>query len=250
MEMEFNDDRGRGRFVIVIGLILAVVAGGAAFFLISQAQQQAAQPGAQGHDRRRGPRRSRPASRSRQPTWPSARSRSTRRTPRACSPTRPRSSGSSPASRSSTGQPVYANLLASQAQGGQFSILGPGETIGAGQRDLAGGLDHRPRRPRRRRPRPAGRHRRRLRHRDGLASPRTSPPAGRYYTDKSTKITYQDLRRPGQGEHVLRDEGPELRSPRRSATSRRAGRPRSAWPCGRRTTLGPSTRRGSARRRT
>src|SRR4249919_3377548 len=43
--MEFDDNRGRGRFVIVMGLILAVVAGGAAFFLISQAQQQAAQPG-------------------------------------------------------------------------------------------------------------------------------------------------------------------------------------------------------------
>ncbi len=97
MEMEFDDNRGRGRFVIVMGLILAVVAGGAAFFLISQAQQQAAQPGANGHDRRRGPADPGPkADRGRRRGDPRGPGRPDE-LPRACSPTRPRSSGSSPA---------------------------------------------------------------------------------------------------------------------------------------------------------
>ena len=128
MEMEFNDGRGRGRFVIVMGLILAVVAGGAAFFLISQAQQQAAQSGA---TRRSWSRRSRSrrASRSRPPTWPFAACRSTRRTPRACSAIPTKVIGLVPGVAILEGQPVYANFLASQAQGGEFSILEPGETI-------------------------------------------------------------------------------------------------------------------------
>lgn len=47
MDQEFRDDRHRGRWVIVLGVVLAVVAGGAAFFLINQAQQQAGQANAQ-----------------------------------------------------------------------------------------------------------------------------------------------------------------------------------------------------------
>jgi Flp pilus assembly protein CpaB len=44
MEMEYSDTAGRrGKFIIVFGLILAVVAGGAAFYLISTAQQSAGQ---------------------------------------------------------------------------------------------------------------------------------------------------------------------------------------------------------------
>ncbi|MCI0582201.1 MAG: Flp pilus assembly protein CpaB [Chloroflexi bacterium] len=42
MEMEYKDTSGRrGKAIIVLGLVLAVAAGGAAFFLINQAQQQA-----------------------------------------------------------------------------------------------------------------------------------------------------------------------------------------------------------------
>ena len=41
MEMEYKDPSRRGRWIVVIGVLLAVVAGGAAFFLINQAQQQA-----------------------------------------------------------------------------------------------------------------------------------------------------------------------------------------------------------------
>jgi Flp pilus assembly protein CpaB len=41
--MEYRDPTKRGKFIVVIGIILAVVAGGAAFYLITQAQQQAGQ---------------------------------------------------------------------------------------------------------------------------------------------------------------------------------------------------------------
>jgi Flp pilus assembly protein CpaB len=43
MEMEYKDTNRRGKAIIVLGFILAVAAGGAAFFLINQAQQQAGQ---------------------------------------------------------------------------------------------------------------------------------------------------------------------------------------------------------------
>lgn len=43
MEMEYKDTNRRGKAIIVLGLILAIAAGGAAFFLINQAQQQAGQ---------------------------------------------------------------------------------------------------------------------------------------------------------------------------------------------------------------
>jgi Flp pilus assembly protein CpaB len=43
MEMEYKDSTRRGKLVIVLGVILAVVAGGAAFYLINQAQEHAGQ---------------------------------------------------------------------------------------------------------------------------------------------------------------------------------------------------------------
>ena len=43
MEMEYKDSTRRGKFVIVLGVLLAVVAGGAAFYLINQAQEHAGQ---------------------------------------------------------------------------------------------------------------------------------------------------------------------------------------------------------------
>jgi Flp pilus assembly protein CpaB len=43
MDTEFRDDRRRGRIIIALGLILAVVAGGAAFYLVNQANQAAGQ---------------------------------------------------------------------------------------------------------------------------------------------------------------------------------------------------------------
>jgi len=43
MEMEYKDPSRRGRYIVIAGVILAAVAGGAAFFLINQAQQQVGQ---------------------------------------------------------------------------------------------------------------------------------------------------------------------------------------------------------------
>ena len=43
MEMEYKDSSRRGKAIIILGLVLAIVAGGAAFFLINNAQQSAGQ---------------------------------------------------------------------------------------------------------------------------------------------------------------------------------------------------------------
>ena len=43
MEMEYRDPSKRGRWIVIIGIVLAVAAGGAAFYLINQAQQKAGQ---------------------------------------------------------------------------------------------------------------------------------------------------------------------------------------------------------------
>ena len=43
MEMEYKDTNRRGKFVIIIGVVLAVAAGAASFYLINQAQQTAGQ---------------------------------------------------------------------------------------------------------------------------------------------------------------------------------------------------------------
>lgn len=43
MEMEYKDPSKRGKFIVLLGVILALAAGGAAFYLINQAQQQAGQ---------------------------------------------------------------------------------------------------------------------------------------------------------------------------------------------------------------
>lgn len=191
MEMEFNDGRSRGRFVIVMGLILAVVAGGAAFFLISQAQQQAT--------------RSAPtvaivvATRQIPPRKPiEAADVAVRQVP--LDPTNAQGVftdptkviGLIPGVAILPGQPIYANFLASQAQGGQFSILQPGETISPASEDwravsvtvpddrAVGGL---------------------VRAGDtvdvfvtvSVVVPEDVTLAGKYYTDKTTKITYQDV---------------------------------------------------------
>jgi Flp pilus assembly protein CpaB len=43
MEMEYRDTNRRGKFVIIVGVVLAVAAGAASFYLINQAQQTAGQ---------------------------------------------------------------------------------------------------------------------------------------------------------------------------------------------------------------
>jgi len=45
MEMEYKDPSRRGRWIVLLGLVLAIGAGAAAFFLINKAQQEAGQTG-------------------------------------------------------------------------------------------------------------------------------------------------------------------------------------------------------------
>ena len=40
MEMEYKDNNRRGKFVIIAGVVLAIVAGAASFYLISQARNE------------------------------------------------------------------------------------------------------------------------------------------------------------------------------------------------------------------
>ncbi len=105
------------------------------------------------------------------------------------------------------GQPIYANFLASQAQGGQFSILQPGETVAPDSETWravsltvpddrsVGGL---------------------VRPGDTvdvfvtttITIPEDVALAGKYYTDKSTKLDLPGPGRAGQGGHLLCDQGP------------------------------------------
>ena len=132
MEMEYRDPAKRGKFIVVVGVVLALAAGGAAFYLINQAQQQAGQGELQKTDVVVAlAARSRPASRSSRttstvrqvPLDPTNADAIVIKTPedvigRVLSVTVPQ------------GQMLTQNMLASAATGGQFSILEPGETVG------------------------------------------------------------------------------------------------------------------------
>ena len=130
MEMEYKDPSRRGRYIVIIGVILAVVAGAAAFYLISTAQQQAGQAGLQ-----------RVSVVVALQTIPArkiieATDLEVREVP--LDPTNAlgivstpdKVIGRVPAVAILTGQMVTTNLLASSTEGGQFSVLGPEETIG------------------------------------------------------------------------------------------------------------------------
>jgi Flp pilus assembly protein CpaB len=129
MDQEFRDNRHRGRAVIILGVVLAVVAGGAAFWLINQAQQQAGQAGTQ-----KIPAvvaiRVIPA---RQIIAPE--DVEVRMVP--LDPTNANGVmtdltlvvGRVPAVSILQGQLITTNMLASSDEGGQFSILGPDETV-------------------------------------------------------------------------------------------------------------------------
>jgi Flp pilus assembly protein CpaB len=127
MEMEYDNGR-RGRFIIVLGLILAVVAGGSAFFVVSQAQRTGA------GNVKTTPLvvaiRQIPA---RKPI--EAGDVAIRDVP--VDPTNLTGTfsdatkviGLIPGVTILADQPIYTNLLASQVAGGAFSILEPGETV-------------------------------------------------------------------------------------------------------------------------
>ena len=130
MEMEYKDPSRRGRYIVIVGVILAVVAGGAAFFLINQAQQQAGQAGLQ-----------RVAVVVALQTIPARKIIEetdvvVREIPidetnaQGIVSTPDKVIGRVPAVTILEGQMVTTNLLASSAEGGQFSVLGPDETVG------------------------------------------------------------------------------------------------------------------------
>ena len=192
MDQEFRDDRHRGRWVIVLGVVLAIIAGGAAFFLINQAQQQAGQAGAQKI----------PAVvaivviparqvivetdiQVRMVPLDASNANGVIADPTLVI-------GRIPAVSILQGQVVTTNMLASADEGGQFSILGPDETVAPDSEawravsmtvadDLAvGGLLK------------VGQSV------DVFVTVVVSVPAdlaaeGRYTAERSTKITYQDM---------------------------------------------------------
>ena len=192
MEMEYRDPSKRGRWIVLLGVVLAVAAGGAAFFLINQAQQQAGQSGLQ-----------------KVSVVVAARTIPARKpieegdvivrevpidptNAQGIVSTTDKVIGRVLAVTVLQDQMVTTNLLASEATGGQFSILEPGETIGPESEawravsmtvpdDRAvGGLIQ-----------------------SGMTVdvfvsatinvPQDLLTEGRYYTDKSTKITYQNM---------------------------------------------------------
>jgi Flp pilus assembly protein CpaB len=192
MDLEFRDDRRRGRIIIALGLILAIVAGGAAFYLVNQANQQAGQQQLQrvsvvvaAHEI--------PARQAIVADDVQVRDVPVDQTNANGIVTDPAAViGRIPAVTIFAGQLVTQNLLASAQAGDEFSILGPEESVGPDSPawravsitvpdDLAvGGVI-----------------------KAGetvdvfVTAVVTVPPsiaeAGKYMTDRSTKIVYQDV---------------------------------------------------------
>ena len=193
MEMEYRDPGNRGRWIVIIGVILAIAAGGAAFYLINQAQQQAGQ-GALAKVSVVVATRPIPARKPVEADDVVVRDIPLDTTNSAViAVTRPdQVIGRVLAVSVFQDQMLTQNMLASTATGGQFTILQPDETVApdseawrgvsitvADDRAVAGlltpGMTV-----------------------DVLLSLQVNVPtslmtAGRYYTDKSTKITYQNM---------------------------------------------------------
>jgi pilus assembly protein CpaB len=192
MEMEYKDHRRRSRIIMILGLILAVVAGGSAFYLVSQAQSEAGS-----------------GSTATTPVVVAVRLIPARKPIEAGDvairevPIDPTNAngvfvsvdkviGLIPGVNILEGQPIYANFLASAALGGQFQILAPGETLAPDSpawravsltipddRAVGGAIQ------------PGD-------HIDIFISAIVQVPleladAGKFYTDKATKIIYQDI---------------------------------------------------------
>ena len=130
MDQEFRDDGRRSKIIIVIGVILALIAGGAAFYLVNQASQKAGQADLQTV-----------AVVVAQRTVPArqaivADDVTIRNVP--LDPTNANGVitnpadviGRLPAVTILQGQLVTLNMLASADAGSEFSILAPGETVG------------------------------------------------------------------------------------------------------------------------
>jgi Flp pilus assembly protein CpaB len=192
MEMEYRDTSRRGKIIIVLGVVLALGAGAAAFFLINQAQEQAGQAGLQKVSVVVA-RQTIPARKPIEETDLEVRLVPIDPTnAQGIVSTTDKVIGRVPSVTILQGQLVTTNLLASTASGGQFSILGPSETVTPDSEawravsitvtdDRAvGGLIQ---------PNETV---------DVFVTATVNVPqevldAGRYYTDKTTKITYQDM---------------------------------------------------------
>jgi Flp pilus assembly protein CpaB len=130
MEMEYKDNSRRGRIILILGVVLALIAGGTSFYLINSAQQQAGQ----------GPLE--------KVTIVVAARDITARTPIVPEDVTVRQVPIDPTNQTgiltkpeqlygavlaipvSLGQPIYVNMIASAAGGSGFRILGPDETVG------------------------------------------------------------------------------------------------------------------------
>jgi Flp pilus assembly protein CpaB len=127
--MEYKDPSRRGRWIVIIGVLLAVVAGGAAFYLINAAQQQAGQAGLQKVAVVVAV-QTIPARKIIEPADVTVREVPLDDTnAQGIASTPEKVIGRVPAVAILQGQMVTTNLLASSAEGGQFSILGPEESV-------------------------------------------------------------------------------------------------------------------------
>jgi Flp pilus assembly protein CpaB len=193
MEMEYKDTSGRrGKAIIVLGLVLAVAAGGAAFFLINQAQENAGQSELQKVSVVVAA-RDIPARKPIEPDDLAVREVPLDATNGKGVVTKPDELvGRVLAVTVFKDQLVTTNLIASAAGGGGFSILGPNETVGPdspawravsltiAEAQAVGGLLQ------------SGNTI------DVFATATVNVPQelledGEYYTDRSTKLVYQDL---------------------------------------------------------
>ena len=192
MEMEYKDNNRRGKFVIIVGVVLAVVAGATSFYLINQAQQNASEGPAE------------------KVTVVVAAQIIPARTPIQPGAIVLRELPLDPASQVgivkdpaalagkvlaipvAVGQPIYSNMIASASGQSGFNILGPDETVAPDSpawraisiaipddRAVAGLLV-------------AGQTID-IFMTATIPVPAVNEPVGIYYSDMVTKITYQDM---------------------------------------------------------
>ena len=192
MEMEYKDNNRRGKLVIIVGVVLAVVAGATSFYLINQAQQHAGE----GELQKVSVVVAAQVIPARTPIQPGA--LVVREIPLDAATqvgiiTDPAQlAGKVLAIPVAIGQPIYANMISSAAGQSGFNILGPDETVAPDSeawraisitipddRAVAGLLV-------------AGQTID-IFMTATMTVPVTTEPVGVYYSDLVTKITYQDM---------------------------------------------------------
>jgi Flp pilus assembly protein CpaB len=192
MEMEYKDNNRRGKVVIIVGVVLAVVAGATSFYLINQAQQKSGQ----GELQTVAVVVAAQVIPARTPIQPGA--LVVRQIPLDAATQvgiikDPKElAGKVLAIPVAIGQPIYSNMIASASGQSGFSILGPNETVAPDseawraisitipdERAVAGLLV-------------AGQTID-IFMTATMTVPVTTEPVGVYYSDMVTKITYQDM---------------------------------------------------------